>query len=84
MRRALSIDEGSYGAEHPVVARDLNYLAGLLQDTNRLGEAQPLMRRCLEILLAFAQMTGHEHLNCKRRSGIMQAYWSRRAGANSK
>jgi tetratricopeptide (TPR) repeat protein len=49
MRRALEIDEKSYGLEHPDVARDLNNLATLLQATNRLVEAEPLMRRALEI-----------------------------------
>ena len=49
MRRALEIDEQSYGQDHPRVARDLNNLAQLLQDTNRLEEAEPLMRRALEI-----------------------------------
>ena len=38
MRRALAIDEASYGDAHPKVARDLNNLAQLLQATNRLGE----------------------------------------------
>ena len=47
MKRALAIDEKSYGPEHPDVARDLNNLAQLLKDTNRLGEAEPLMRRAL-------------------------------------
>ncbi|MEM9399548.1 MAG: tetratricopeptide repeat protein [Verrucomicrobiota bacterium] len=49
MRRALEIDENGYGPDHPNVAIRLNNLAGLLQDTNRLGEAEPLMRRALEI-----------------------------------
>ena len=49
MRRALAIAEGSYGPDHPDVAATLNNLAGLLQDTNRLGEAEPLMRRALAI-----------------------------------
>jgi tetratricopeptide (TPR) repeat protein len=49
LRRALAIDEASYGDAHPAVARDLNNLAGLLQATNRLGEAEPLMRRALAI-----------------------------------
>ena len=49
MRRALAIDEASYGDEHPEVAIRLNNLAGLLQATNRLGEAEPLMRRALAI-----------------------------------
>src|SRR5262249_10340536 len=49
MRRALKIDEKSFGPDHPNVARDLNNLAQLLQATNRLGEAEPLMRRALAI-----------------------------------
>ncbi len=49
MRRALSIDEKSYGSEHPKVAIDLDNLAQLLQA--RLGEAEPLMKRPLAILL---------------------------------
>ena len=49
MRRALAIDETSYGAEHPNVGIRLNNLAQLLQDTNRLAEAEPLTRRALAI-----------------------------------
>ena len=49
MRRALAIDEASYGPEHPKVARDLNNLAQLLKTTNQLVEAEPLMRRALAI-----------------------------------
>ncbi len=49
MRRALAIDEGSLGPDHPIVARDLNNLAQLLHATNRLAEAEPLMRRALAI-----------------------------------
>ncbi len=49
MRRALQIDEASYGSDHPKVATDLNNLAHLLQATNRLTEAEPLMRRALQI-----------------------------------
>jgi tetratricopeptide (TPR) repeat protein len=60
MRRALVIDEQSYGAEHPNVAIDLNNLAGLLQATNRRGEAEPLMRRAL---LIDEQSYGPEHPN---------------------
>ncbi len=33
----------------PMSPRDLNNLALLLQETNRLQEAEPLMRRALEI-----------------------------------
>ena len=49
MRRALAIDEKSFGPGHPDVARDLNNLADLLQATNRLAEAEPLKRRALAI-----------------------------------
>ena len=49
MRRALTIDENSFGPDHPNVAIRLNNLAQLLQATNRLAEAEPLMRRALEI-----------------------------------
>ena len=49
MRRALNIDEKSFGPDHPDVAIDLNNLAQLLKATNRLAEAEPLMRRALEI-----------------------------------
>ncbi len=48
-RRALAIDEASYGNDHPKVAIRLNNLAGLLQDTNRLAEAEPLYCRALAI-----------------------------------
>jgi tetratricopeptide (TPR) repeat protein len=41
--------EASYGPDHPSVATTLNNLAGLLEDTNRLAEAEPLMRRALAI-----------------------------------
>ena len=61
MRRALAIDEASHGAEHPRVAVHLNNLAMLLQSTNRLGEAEPLMRRMVAIFLKFQRATGHPH-----------------------
>lgn len=48
-RRALAIDEASYGPEHPEVAIRLNNLASVLKATNRLAEAEPLMRRALAI-----------------------------------
>ena len=49
IRRALQIDEASFGSDHPNVAIRLNILALLLQDTHRLAEAERLMRRALEI-----------------------------------
>ena len=48
-RRALAIDEASFGPSHPEVSRDLNNLAELLRATNRLTEAEPLIRRALMI-----------------------------------
>ena len=49
MRRALAINEGAFGLDHPNVAICLNNLAQLLQATNRREEAEPLMRRALVI-----------------------------------
>ena len=49
MRRALAIDEESFGPDHPNVTKVLNDLAVLLQATNRFSEAEPLYRRVLAI-----------------------------------
>lgn len=49
MRRALAIDEQSYGAEHPHVAASLNELGVTLRDLDRLDEAEPLLRKALKI-----------------------------------
>jgi tetratricopeptide (TPR) repeat protein len=49
LRRALAIDEKSFGPDHPDVAVDLGNLAGLLRATDRLAEAEPLYRRALAI-----------------------------------
>lgn len=61
MRRTLKIDEKSYGENHPDVAIRLNNLALLLKATNRLAEAEPLMRRTIEILLKSTHATSHPH-----------------------
>jgi len=61
MRRALAINEASFGAEHPKVSIYLNSLAVLLQATNRLTEAEPLMRRAVEIFARFRETTGYDH-----------------------
>ena len=63
MRRALAIDEASFGPDHPNVAIGLNNLAQLLQATNRLGEAEPLMRRTVAIVVEFTRRTGYRHPN---------------------
>ena len=60
MRRALAIDEASFGDAHPRVAIHLNNLAQLLQATDRLAEAEPLMRRARRIFVA---SFGSEHPN---------------------
>ena len=49
MRRALAIDEASYGPDHPKVAKGLSNLARLLKDTKRLTEAGELVQRALVI-----------------------------------
>ena len=49
MRRALAIDEKSYGPEHPRCRHRPQQPRALLQATNRLEEAEPLMRRALAI-----------------------------------
>ena len=71
MKRALAIDEKSYGPEHPTVASDLNNLAQLLKDTNRLGEAEPLMKRALAI---DEKSYGPEHPNVARASTTSRYY----------
>jgi tetratricopeptide (TPR) repeat protein len=63
IKRALAIDEASFGANHPKIARDLNNLAQLLQATNRLKEAEPLMRRALAI---DEVSLGNDHRNVAR------------------
>ena len=60
MRRALAIDEQSFGPEHPNVARRPQQPGDMLQATNRLAEAEPLMRRALRI---FVGSLGIEHPN---------------------
>jgi tetratricopeptide (TPR) repeat protein len=76
-RRALEIDEAVYGATHPEVATDLNNLALLLRETNRLEEAERLFRRMVSILKHFNDSTGHEHPNWQTAlanySGLLQA-----------
>ena len=60
MRRALAIDEKSYGPDHPNVAIRFNNLAGVLITTKRLAGAEPLIRRALAI---WEQSLGPDHPN---------------------
>ena len=57
----MQIDELSFGEDHPRVAVQLNNLAQLLKATNRLSEAEPLMRRMVLIFGNFGKTTGHKH-----------------------
>jgi tetratricopeptide (TPR) repeat protein len=62
-RRALAIDEASFGPDHPEVATDLTNLAQLLRAANRLAEAEPMYRRALAINEA---SFGQNHPNVTR------------------
>ncbi len=61
MRRALAIWEASLGKTHPDVGISLWGLSNLLRVTNRHKEAEPLMRRMVNIFLSFTRDTGHPH-----------------------
>jgi hypothetical protein len=74
MRRALAIDEKSYGPDHPEVAGALNSLANLLKATNRLQEAEPMMRRVIAIFLKFTRSTGHPHPHLKVAFGNYRSF----------
>ena len=60
MRRALAIDEKSYGPDHPEWRSTSTISRHLLHATNRLAEAEPLMRRALAI---FETSLGPDHPN---------------------
>jgi hypothetical protein len=57
-RRALKIDEASYGPDHPRVAGARNNLGSLFHATNRFAEIEPLHRRALTI---FETSLGADH-----------------------
>jgi tetratricopeptide (TPR) repeat protein len=59
-QQALAECEGRLGPDHPSTATALNNLAALLQATNRLAEAEPLMARVVEI---FEISYGKDHPN---------------------
>ena len=73
MRRALEIEMAAFGEQHPNVARALYNLAIMLQATHRIEEAEPLMRRSLEILDTFRRQTGHEHSHFQNANESYQA-----------
>ena len=57
----MAISEKSLRPGDPGVAKDLYNLAALLWKTNRLAEAEPLLRRALGILVNFTHTAGHQH-----------------------
>ena len=61
LRKALAIAEAAFGKQHPNVANRLNNLATLLHDTNCYEEAEPLLRRALDILDSSSAINRHEH-----------------------
>ncbi|MCA9045012.1 MAG: tetratricopeptide repeat protein [Planctomycetaceae bacterium] len=61
-RRAVQLIEATHEADDSQVAPYLNNLAKLLYVTNRRNEAEPLMRRALDI---FATSLGQEHPHTK-------------------
>ena len=58
---ALGKSQTAWSEQAKTLALDLNNLAQLLKATNRLGEAEPMMRRALLILLKFTREIGHLH-----------------------
>jgi hypothetical protein len=65
MRRALAINEASYGSNHPAVVPVLSNLAGVLTLTTRFAEAEPLIRRAL----AITEHYGSNHQDVARELG---------------
>jgi hypothetical protein len=61
LRRVVKILEDPGGEPLPNYASAFNNLAQLLKATNRLGEAEPLMRRGAIIFRKFGESTGYEH-----------------------
>ena len=49
LQQALTIQEKTFGPEHPDVATSLNNLALLYQAQGRYAEAEPLLQRALQI-----------------------------------
>src|SRR5215469_7475233 len=68
-RRAPPISHIS-GPDHPDVANGLGNLASLFLATNRLAEAEPLMRRALNI---FGKSLGAEHPNTQTARANLEA-----------
>ena len=61
MRRALKIDEASFGPFHPAVARDLNNLALFLEDRGSWAASNPFRVRVKKIVTSVQGITGLDH-----------------------
>jgi tetratricopeptide (TPR) repeat protein len=59
-RHGLELCDQRHGPDHPATTPALNNLAALLQATNRLADAEPLMARVVEI---FENSYGNDHPN---------------------
>jgi tetratricopeptide (TPR) repeat protein len=71
IRRAMAIDEQTFGPNHHQIATNLDNLSRLLEKTNRLSQAEPLMRRALEI---DQQSFGSRHPNLAPRLSNLAAF----------
>jgi tetratricopeptide (TPR) repeat protein len=71
LRRALIISEATLGPVHPTLAKDLNNLALLLRDMNRLQEVEAMLRRALEI---DRQVFGDDHLRLAIRQNNLAGF----------
>jgi tetratricopeptide (TPR) repeat protein len=72
IRRALQINEGFFGPQHPKIAGNLNNLAGLLRATNRSTEAESLMRRVRAIVEDSPQLQDKVALSLNNLASLLE------------
>jgi hypothetical protein len=63
LRRALAVQEGRLGPNHPATAKILNNLASVLRDQGHLQDDEPLFRRAW---IALEAGYGPDHVETKR------------------
>jgi len=80
MRRALKIDEDSFGQDHPNVARDLINLGSLFQATSRGAEAGPLFRRAVKI---YEDSLGQDHPSTRNARAWLEGLTDRPEGSST-
>ncbi len=65
------------GGNHPNIEININNMTLFLKSTNRRGEAEPLLRHGLQILIEFGHRTGYVHPNFRavlaNYRGLLQA-----------